>query len=160
MSRPLRFPDQISTRQAGKKVSDFLLSAEHNINPRPRTPVEAQQFVDHVASTTGVLLVQKARHYREPLPYIENMAAGSTWQLSSGVSITDRRTGAVIATGPGEASTCTYQTLFEKAFQARERAVDQASYIELGNAITLGLSSIDGFLNFLAQCWQVSALTT
>lgn len=150
----LRFPDKISAKQAGKKVTDFLLHADSLISPRPRNREQIQAFVDHIAKETGTLLVQEARHYRSPLPYIENMSDGSTWQLSAGASVRDSETGETIGVGPGEVSVCAHLTLFEKACAARERAVEQSSYVELINAVSLAQSSIEGFANYLAAKWN------
>ena len=143
-------------KQAGKKVCDFLLHADHSITPRPRNKDEAQSVVDWVARSTGTLLVKEARNYRQPLPYVENLADGTTWHLSAGASLHDPKTGQIIASGPGVASACPHLALFEKASDARQRAVDNVSYEELLTAISLGQASIEGLLAYLVKRWNDS----
>lgn len=106
-------------------------------------------------------IAEECRDYRRHVPEFENLIR-STWVVQSSgegsVSIVDNETGEeeVVLTGDGILSLSTYQSHFEEACAARDRAVNQSSITEYQSAVNHGIASLEAFLAAVALQWNRS----
>lgn len=102
-------------------------------------------------------LVENCRNFPEPVLYLENII-GPTLAVSSGLKVSrvDLRTGKedLDVQGPGMISMSTYWASYETAARHLKQAIKGISYAELQSAITDGIASIEGYINYRAQEWN------
>ncbi len=97
------------------------------------------------------------RDWRKHVPFFENLL-GSTWDFPGPgkVEIVDTKTDESIGqiTDPGTVSLSAYQTHFETACKARDRAVENCSYPDLQTSLVHGVTSIESYITKLARAWN------
>lgn len=55
---------------------------------------------------------------------------------------------------PGQLSINTYESLFEAAIKARDRAVSEISYVHIYECLTFGFASIEAYFNIVVGRWK------
>ena len=152
----LRFKSKISLQQAVDKVVYHAMVGEHNISPRPTTKPEACKLLLSWGKNPNEI-AEKCRDYREIVPYFENILK-PTWQFpgSGKVEIVDTNSFKSLGgiSDPGTISLSVYKTSFDTACKARDRAVENASYVDFQTAIVHGIASIEGYISELAREWN------
>jgi hypothetical protein len=145
----LQFKSKISRRSAHEMI---LLFAKHG-NHYHETDFKSDADVKRAFARNGInfeKLVKQCRDYQQAVPFFENMI-GSTAAPVGGATIArvDNRTGETDLNiqSPGALIMYRYWAAFEAAIEARNRAIDKASYIELQSAIVHGIASIEGYIN-------------
>ena len=150
------YRDRISRKAAEEKIFAHAVAGSMGLKPATLERVreyfakEGREF-DEAA--------ELCRDYRKVVPLVENLV-GSTWTVASsgaGSSVSaigpdGREVGSV--SGSGFLTTSAYLARFEEACEARDRAVQKNSYPALHTAVMNGVAALEGFLNFLADCWN------
>jgi hypothetical protein len=154
----LRYKPKLSLEQARDKIITYGVFGDHHREPRPTDGREVAVLLLSLGLNPDEL-AEKCRDYRQPIPFLENRA-GSTWFFcSSGrgkAGVVDRETGEVVseAEGSGTITISGYQAHFETACKARDRAVEDSSYMDLQTAIVHGIASIESYVGDLARVWN------
>lgn len=143
---------------ARRLVMHLALHSNDSPNGRYRSEAQLATFL----SANGLSLeaiVEEAREFSKPVPNFENLV-GSTWRSSAGgtQSVIDIETEGEYATvrGPGTLAMSTYWQDAELAWEALERAVERCSFGDLLTALTLGVASVENYVNYRAQRWNFS----
>lgn len=152
----LKLKEKISRRAAQEMI---LLFARHG-NHYHETNFKSDADVKRAFAANRVdfeKLVEECRDFTKPVPFFENMIS-STW-LSIGdveMSRVDAVTGDedLKAKGPGALVLQGYWATFESALEARDRSIQKSSYTEYLSAITSGIASIEGYVNYRAEQWN------
>lgn len=137
------------------KIIMHGVHGRHKWRAELRSPRDVQLFFLSKGYDTEWLL-EYQRNARHIVPELENATGGSTWKVSGGVSLFDKRTSETVATvkNAGLLIESEYQAHFEAACNSRDRAVNNGSYFDLLDCISRGFASIESFLNHLASCWN------
>lgn len=155
----LRYRPKLSLKQAIAKISDFGIHGEHGFRPRPSTPKDVADFFLRKGIDPN-RVAEACRNYRETIPFFENILK-HTWKVGaegdSKVVIVNKESGkeTSIVGEPGELVGSSYQAKLELACEARDRAVEKASYPELLSALVHGFAAIEGFINDRAGIWSI-----
>lgn len=151
----LRYQVRISKKKAIQKISDHAMYGKHAISPRPISTSEVQNYFVRKGVNTGKL-AEKCRDTKQIVPDFENRA-GSTWQFSgSGKASLIDSDGDVVfeMKRPGLFIWSEYESHFEAACAARDRAVAEISYSAFQECLSQGFASLESFLNTSAGVWN------
>ncbi len=153
----LQYKTKISLKRATDKIAMHAMLGEHiHSAERPATKADVCNLLLSWGEDPNKL-AEKCRDWRKNVPHFENLL-GSTWHFpgSGKVEIVDTKTDESIGqiTDPGTVSLSTYQTHFETACKARDRAVENSSYPDLQTSLVHGVASIESYITKLARAWN------
>lgn len=101
--------------------------------------------------------VERCRCLPGAIPIFENVLT-STWGFTAGVTMhqsgTEPRKALMPGLGPGLYAAKAYWALYEVAHDALQRAITKASYAEFLASTTLGIASVEAFINARASYWN------
>lgn len=155
----------ISAREAEKMIWTFIYRGDHShhdaMKGAPKHSIE-EWFAKNGRPLHKV--IPKCRSYfgaNSGVPFVENYI-GSTWHVSSdGADVKaalnkgGQREPTLEINGEGTIAV-DYQSKFESACRARDRAVEGASIEELHTAIIKGIASIESYVTHRADTWNHS----
>jgi hypothetical protein len=150
----LYLPDKISLNMSQSKISYYVRYTNHSYKEHPRTPEEIYKFIKSLGIDPDKM-ASECRNYRKPVPIFENLA-GSKMFVTGGVSLYDRYTNEVLKefTSSGEASISPYQTHLEDAYNARDKAITNNSFSDMGIMAFHGIAAIEGYFTMVADRWN------
>jgi hypothetical protein len=103
-------------------------------------------------------LVEDCRDFTKHVPFYENLS-GSTFTAGGGLQVA--RVNMIgnedmVTNGPANVTLIGYWAAFELACEARERAIEKSLYTEFLTAVTQGLASIESYINYRAEIWNIT----
>lgn len=156
MNISLKPKEKVSRKASINKIVAHAKYGNHGEVERPKTNDEVELFYRR-RGVEPQDLIEKMRNPTHLLPFFENLI-GSTWTVTGGKTSIIGREGNFEAevVGAGQISLNTSQALFETAIKARNRSIEENSYLHIFECITFGLSSIEAFLHVSAKKWSKS----
>lgn len=151
----LQYKTKLSKQQARAKICAHAMYGNHGVNPRPTSIKEVQQYLLAKGINTDKLTDQ-CRNHKEPIPDFENLI-GSTWRSSGSVNVSlVDSDGEVISEmkEPGLFIWSNYESHFEAACAARDRAISEVSYSAFQECLSQGFAAIEAFINTIANVWN------
>jgi len=156
MKNYLQYKSKISLKKAIDKIAIHAMLGEHYISPRPTTKAKVCELLISLGNNPNDI-AERCRNWRETVPDFENILK-STWTFSGSgkAEIVDTNSDESLGgiSHPGTISLSVYRTQFEAACEARDRAVEGASYIDLQSALVHGIASIESCVSELARGWN------
>lgn len=152
----LKFKEKISRRAAHDMI---LLFARHG-NHYDETDFKSDADVKRVFANNGInfeKLVMDCRDLKQAVPFFENFIPSTAFFMGDvEMSRVNSTTGDEDLTtkSPGSLVMQGYWASFESAIEARDRAVQKSSYTEYLSAVTSGMASIEGYINYQAEFWN------
>ena len=149
----LQYKARISKKQAKVKICAHAMFGNHGNSFRPKSTSDVQQYFLRKGVNTDKLMEQ-CREPNSVVPDFENLLR-STWRATGNVSLVDaggetvfemKETGLFIWSN--------YESHFEAACDARDRAVSEDSHSAFYDCLSQGFASIESFLNTQALGWN------
>lgn len=149
----LQYKVKISKKQSRGKICAHAMYGNHDIKPRPISIQEVQRYFLGKGIDTNKL-TDLCRNPKEPVPDFENLIR-STWRASGNVSLVESD-GEVISEmkEAGLFIWSNYESHFEAACAARDRAVTEVSYSAFQECLTQSFAAIEAFFNTQAKAWN------
>jgi hypothetical protein len=101
-------------------------------------------------------IVEECRDTTQSVPIFENLI-GSTWNVKGAtISRVNPETGQMeeVISGDGEVADADYWAIFEQADDTFQSSVENERYFEFLHAVTLGVASIESYLNYRVAYWN------
>lgn len=152
----LKFKERISRRAAHEMILLFARHGNHYHETNFKSDNDVKRgFADHGINFEK--LVMDCRDFKQPIPFFENLIPSTVFS-AGGVEMSrvDSATGSEDLTtkSPGSLVIQGYWASFESAIEARDRAIQKSSYTEYLSAVTSGIASIEGYINYQAEFWN------
>jgi hypothetical protein len=154
----IRYKPKLSLKQARDKITIYGMYGNHDVWPRPKNRGEVAQLLRSMGINPDEL-VEKCRDYTETVTCFEGQRL-NIWSVNTykggKFGLVDITTGETIAEldGPGFVAASAYLVKFETACEARNRAVEKASFAEYEAAIVNGFASIEAYVAEAASHWN------
>lgn len=155
----LRYKARLSLKQSIDKISTHAIWGEHSVKPRPLNYREVSRILVSLGLNPDAI-AKECRDYRVSVPCFENILSGNSWEFhSNGGSLqlvdndTHEPTSESIASS-GHVITSSYIEQFKSACEARDRAIEKASFTEVQTCAILGIASIETYLGSVVRSWN------
>lgn len=152
----LKFKEKISRRAAHEMILLFARYGNHYHEANFKSDAD----VKRAFAANGInfeKLVAESREFKQPIPFFENMIPSTVFSAGNvEMSRVDSKTDDedLKTKSPGSLVMQGYWATFESAIEARDRSVQKSSFTEYLSAITSGIVSIEGYINYRAEYWN------
>jgi hypothetical protein len=152
----LKYKDKISRRSSQSMIMDMVRYSIYPYDIGHGTDADIKRLIAQKGNDFNAV-VEHCRTFTNIVPNLENMASSTvTVSSSPGAPPFTVHFGESVAeiTGPTEMVTHVYRGHFESAIKARDKAVQEHSFIQYQQAIVLGVSSIEAYLKRHILKWN------
>lgn len=148
------FEEKCRPHQAKDLILTLAKYGSHEFRRRFESDADVKRFLEaHGLSFDSAVEACLKRDGSPPAWFINYIERGPWTTFGTGVSLS---TAGMTMVGSGQIITHGYYSTWKASYEAFERSMDKGSYIDFLVAATLGVASIEAYLNFRADIYNES----